>query len=145
MFYHLNPWSKKWGPLQTTHSLARFLQGFFHEYLAAQRGLSHNTILSYRDCLKLFLRFVSQQAGKPVDKLNVEDFDDKSARAFLDHLEASRGNSTQTRNNRLAALRTFFRYVATQEPMLLARCQRICDIPTKRTEHKRSTTWRTRR
>ena len=52
--------------MNATHSLARFLQGFFHEYLAAQRGLSHNTILSYRDCLKLFLRFVSQQAGKPL-------------------------------------------------------------------------------
>ena len=122
--------------MNATHCLARFVQGFFHDYLAAQRGLSHNSILSYRDCLKLFLRFVSQQAGKPVDKLNVEDFDDKSARAFLEHLEASRGNSTQTRNNRLAALRAFFRYVATQEPMLLARCQRICEIPTKRTEHK---------
>lgn len=122
--------------MNATHSLARFVQGFFHEYLAAQRGLSLNTILSYRDCLKLFLRFVSQQAGKPIDKLILEDFDDKSALAFLDSLEASRGNSTQTRNVRLAALRAFFRYVATQEPMLLARCQRICEIPTKRTEHK---------
>ncbi len=56
--------------------------------------------------------------------------------AFLDHLETNRGNSTQTRNNRLAALRAFFRYVAAQEPMLLAPCQQICEIPNKRTPHK---------
>ncbi len=56
--------------------------------------------------------------------------------AFLDHLEANRSNSTQTRNNRLAALRAFFRYVAAQEPMLLARSQQICEIPNKRSPHK---------
>ncbi|MDA2931495.1 site-specific integrase [Acidobacteria bacterium AH-259-O06] len=122
--------------MNATHPIARFVQGFFHDYLAAQRGLSPNTILSYRDSLKLFLRFVSQRVGKPVDKLSVEDFDQKLTVAFLDDLEASRGNSTQTRNNRLAALRAFFRYVAGQEPMVLARCQQICKIPTKRTQHK---------
>ena len=66
----------------------------------------------------------------------MEDFDEKLAVAFLNDLEASRKNSARTRNNRLAALRAFFRYVAAQEPMLLARCQRICEIPTKRAEHK---------
>lgn len=121
--------------MNVTHPIARFVQGFFHDYLAAQRGLSPNTILSYRDALKLFLRFASQRVGKPVDKLSVEDFDEKLTLAFLDDLEASRGNSTQTRNNRLAALRAFFRYVAGQEPMVLARCQRICEIPTKRAQH----------
>jgi integrase/recombinase XerD len=119
-----------------THRLARFVQGFFHEYLAAQRGLSPNTIFSYRDCLKLFFRFVSQTIAKPVDRLSLEDFDKQEALSFLDHLETSRGNTTQTRNNRLAALRAFFRYVAAQEPLLLARCQRICAIPTKNTPHK---------
>ena len=101
-----------------------------------QRGLSPNTILAYRDCLKLFLRFVSEQVGRPVDKLILEEFDKNLVTAFLDHLETNRGNSTQTRNIRLAALRAFFRYVAAQEPMLLAPCQRICEIPNKRTPHK---------
>ncbi len=122
--------------MNTTHLIARFVQGFFHDYLSAQRGLSPNTILSYRDCLKLFLRFASQRVEKPVDKLTLEDFDEKLVVAFLDDLEETRENSTQTRNNRLAALRGFFRYVADQEPTVLARCQSICVIPAKRTDHK---------
>lgn len=122
--------------MNVTHPLARLVQGFFQEYMAAQKGLSPNTILSYRDALKLFLCFASRRVEKPVDKLVLEDFDEKLALDFLDDLEASRGNCTAVRNNRLAALRTFFRYVAGQEPLALARCQRICAIPTKRTEHK---------
>ncbi len=122
--------------MNDNHSIARFIHGFFHEYLAAQRGLSTNTIYSYRDSLKLFLRFVSQLVGKHVDKLNLEDFDEKLVALFLNDLEETRGNSTQTRNNRLAALRAFFHYVAFQEPTVLARCQRICAIPLKRTQHK---------
>jgi len=122
--------------MNTTHPIARLVQGFFHEYLAAQRGLSSNTILSYRDALKLLLRYVAGRTGKPVDKLVVEDFDEKVVVAFLAHLEADRGNCAQTRNNRLSTLRTFFRYVAHQEPTLLGQCQRICAIPNKRTEHK---------
>ena len=120
-----------------THSIARFVQRFFHDYLAAQRGLSKNTIMSYRDCLKLFFLFVSEQTGKHVDKLRVEDFDEKLTVHFLNDLEKTRSNSTQTRNNRLAALRTFFRYVAGQEPTVMARCHRICEIPLKRTKHKK--------
>jgi len=122
--------------MNTTPPLAHFVQGFFQKYLAAQKGLSPNTILSYRDALKLFLRFTSQRVKKPADKLVLQDFDEKSALDFLDDLQANRGNGTATRNNRLAALRAFFRYVASQEPLALARCQRICAIPAKRTEHK---------
>jgi site-specific recombinase XerD len=119
-----------------THSIARFVQRFFQEYLAAQRGLSPNTVLSYRDSLKLFLRFASQQVRKHVDKLTLEDIDERLVVAFLNDLQESRRNSPQTRNNRLAALRSFFRYVAGQEPTVLARCQQICEIPAKRTVHK---------
>ena len=121
--------------MNATHPLAHLVQGFFQEYMAAQRGLSPNTILSYRDALKLFLCFASQRAEKPVDKLVLEDFDEILALKFLDDLEAGRGNCTAVRNNRLAAVRAFFRYVAGQDPLALARCQRICSIPTKRTGH----------
>ena len=51
--------------MNANHPIARFVHGFFQDYLAAQRGLSPNTILAYRDCLKLFLRFVSEQVGRP--------------------------------------------------------------------------------
>lgn len=122
--------------MNATGSFARLVQGFFQQYLAAQRGLSPNTILSYRDALKLFLCFASQRLGKPVEKLILEDLDEKLALDFLEDLQASRSNCASSRNSRLAALRSFFRYVASQEPLALARCQRICAIPIKRTEHK---------
>jgi site-specific recombinase XerD len=122
--------------MNATQPLARCLHGFFHEYLAAQRGLSLNTIFSYRDALKLLLRFGSDRMGKPVDKLALDDVDEKMVLAFLDDLETPCGNSTETRNNRLAALRTFMRYVAYRDPMRLPQCQQICALPTKRTQHK---------
>ena len=122
--------------MNATHSIARLVHGFFQEYMAAQKGLSPNTILSYRDAVKLFLCFAAKQVNKPVDRLALEDFDEPLAIKFLDDLEASRGNCTAVRNNRLAALRSFFRYAAGQEPLVLARCQRICTIATKRKEHK---------
>lgn len=122
--------------MNVTHPIGPIVQAFFQEFMAAQRGLSSNTILSYRDCLRIFLRFATERVGKPVDKIVIEDFDEELVVAFLVDLEATRGNSTPTRNTRLAALHTFFRYVAHQDPEVIARCQRICAIPTKRTEHK---------
>jgi site-specific recombinase XerD len=122
--------------MDSTHPIAPFVQAFFLKFLAAQRGLSPNTILSYKDALKLLLRFAVGQRGKPTDKLTIEDFDEKLVLGFLDHLESTRGNCADTRNNRLAALRAFFRYVADREPTVLARCQQICAIPLKRTGHK---------
>ena len=102
--------------MNSTYSLARLVQGFFQEHMAAQKGLSPNTILSYRDALKLLIGFAAAQAKKPVDKLVLEDFD-ALVLDFLDDLQASRGNCTAVRNNRLAALRAFFRYAATQDPL----------------------------
>jgi len=122
--------------VNSCHPIARFVEGFFHNDLAAQKGLSSNTILSYKDALKLFLHFCSQELHRPVDKLVLEDFEEKLVVQFLNDLETSRWNSIRTRNSRLAALHGFFRYVARQEPPLMARCQRICAIPLKRSEHK---------
>jgi site-specific recombinase XerD len=122
--------------MNATHSLARLVHGFFQEYMAGQKGLSPNTILSYRDAVKLFLCFAAKQVERPVDRLDLEDFDEPLVLRFLDDLEASRGNCVAVRNNRLAALRAFFRYVAGQEPLAFARCQRICTIATKRKEHQ---------
>ncbi len=121
--------------MNTTHRIAHLVHGFFRDYLTAQRGLSDNTIFSYRDSVKLLLKFVSQRTKKPLDKLLLEDVDANVVLAFLDHLETTRGNCTQTRNCRLSALRAFFRHVAIQEPIALVRCQSICDIPLKRTPH----------
>lgn len=120
----------------TNHLIAPLIQAFFLDFLVAQRGLSPNTIAAYRDCIKLFLNFAAGRLEKPVDKLTVEDFQDKLVVAFLDDLETSRRNSTRTRNVRLAALHSLFRYIAGQQPEAMARCQQICTVPVKRTSHK---------
>jgi len=122
--------------MNTHHLIAPLIQAFFLDFLVAQRGLSPNTIAAYRDCIKLFLNFAAGRLEKPVDKLTVEDFQDKLVVAFLDDLETSRRNSTQTRNVRLAALHSLFRYIAGQQPEAMARCQQICTVPVKRTSHK---------
>jgi len=122
--------------MNTTHRIAHLVHGFFRDYLTAQRGLSDNTIFSYRDSVKLLLKFVSERIDKPLDKLLLEDIDTNMILAFLDDLETTRGNCAQTRNCRLSALRAFFRHVAAQEPTLLLQCQSICDIPLKRTPHR---------
>ena len=122
--------------MEKNHPIARFVHSFFHCYLGAQRGLSTHTIASYRDGLKLLFQFAAQRGNKPVDKLAVEHLDAVLVLAFLDNLEATRGNCPRTRNNRLAALRAFFHHVAREEPLLLAQCQRICAIPLKKSPHK---------
>jgi len=122
--------------MNTNNLIAPFIQAFFLNFLVAQRGLSPNTIGAYRDCIKLFLNFATGLLEKPVDKLTIEDFQDKLVVAFLDDLETSRGNSTRTRNARLAALHALFRYIAGQQPEAMARCQQICTVPLKRTSHK---------
>jgi len=122
--------------MNTPRRIARWVHSFFRDYLTAQRGLSPNTIFSYRDSVKLFLQFVSRRSHKPLDKLRLEDIDANAVLAFLHDLETTRGNGIQTRNCRLSALRAFFRHVAIQEPDALMHCQSICDIPLKRTPHR---------
>ena len=122
--------------MNTNHLIAPYIQAFFMDFLVAQRGLSPNTIAAYRDCIKLFLNFAVGQIGKTIDKLTVEDFQDRLVVAFLNDLETSRCNSTRTRNLRLAALHSMFRYIAGQQPEAMARCQQICIVPVKRTLHK---------
>ncbi len=106
---------------------------FFRDYLLGQRRASEHTVHSYRDSLKLLLRFTARHAGKPVAALTLEEFDAPVVLAFLEHVETERGASAATRNHRLVALRTFFRLVASNVPTAFERCQRILEIPSKRT------------
>jgi site-specific recombinase XerD len=117
-------------------SFPLLLHGFFHEWMGEQRNLSHNTVLSYRDTWRLYLRFVSQQQGQPVARVALADLDAKSILAFLKHCESERKVSTGTRNCRLAALRSFFGYVAQREPLAAAQCAEILRIPIKRGERR---------
>lgn len=114
-------------------SLAHNVQTFFADYLVAQRDTSGHTVLAYRDALKLFLTFIARGRKKAVADLGFEDIAPEGVLAFLEDIEKRRKNSVRTRNARLAALHTFFRYVAAREPQLLDLCQRISGIPIKKT------------
>jgi integrase/recombinase XerD len=115
-------------------SFPSLLQRFFTDRLLAQFDASSHTVGSYRDSFRLLLRFAAEHLGHPPSELSLEELDVSFLGKFLDHLELERGNSTRTRNNRLSALRAFFRYVSFSEPALALHCQRVLAIPAKRYE-----------
>ena len=114
--------------------LAPTLQAFFSERLIAQLNASPHTIGSYRDAFRLLLAFASKQAGKPPCELDIDDLDAPLIGAFLDHLEVDRGSSPRTRNNRLAAIHSLYRYAALRHPEHLQTIGRVMAIPAKRYE-----------
>ncbi len=108
------------------------LQRFFTDRLCTQMQASANTISSYRDTFRLLLRFAGEQRSKAPTRLKVEDIDADLVGDFLLHVETARRNGARSRNTRLAAIRSFFRYVAMNEPAYLLHCQRILAMPSKR-------------
>jgi site-specific recombinase XerD len=113
-------------------ALLSLVQAFFQDYLAGQRGLSRNTILAYRDALKLFLAFLASSSGKPASQLRLDDLKAERVLAFLEDVEQTRKNCTATRNLRLAALRTFFQYMISEDTIRSGQYQKIVAIPLKR-------------
>lgn len=105
---------------------------FFTSYLMQQRGASPHTIASYRDTFRLLASFAGKERKLQPSKLQVESLDAPLILAFLDDLEKGRGNSPRTRNCRLAAIHSFFAFVAREEPMLGAVAQRVLAIQGKR-------------
>src|ERR1700730_7590569 len=112
--------------------IAGLLEAFFTKRLMQERQASPHTIAAYRDTFRLLFVFVQQRLKKAPSALTVADLDAPLIGAFLDHLERSRGNKARTRNARLAALHSFFRYVALQEPAHAALIQRVLAMPNKR-------------
>ena len=112
--------------------LAPLLQGFFSDKLVRQRQASPHTIAAYRDAFKLLLGFTVQRTGRQPSQLGVADLDAVAIGAFLQHLENERGNTAATRNTRLAAIHSFFRYAALHDPEHSALIQRVLAIPPKR-------------
>jgi integrase/recombinase XerD len=113
-------------------TLPVLLQQFFTERLTAQMEASPHTIAGYRDTFRLLLGFASERIGRPPTQLAVEDLNADLVGDFLTHIESTRGNSARSRNTRLAAIRSFFRFVALSEPACLLHCQRILAMPSKR-------------
>jgi site-specific recombinase XerD len=113
-------------------TLAPTMQTFFSERLARQRQASPRTVAAYRDTFRLLLSFVQEHTGKSPSTLDLSDLDAPTISAFLDHLEDGRHNSPRTRNARLAAVRSLFRYAALRHPEHAALIQRVLAIPQKR-------------
>ena len=109
------------------------LKDFFSDHLPKLRGMSPHTILSYRDSLKLFIQFLIQQKNISIEKLTVEKIEPDQVIDFLNHLEKSRGNGIGTRNIRLSAIHSFFRYLGGKYLESFNLSQRILNIPFKRT------------
>ncbi|WP_424533564.1 tyrosine-type recombinase/integrase [Sphaerisporangium viridialbum] len=113
-------------------TLAPALQAFFTDRLIRQRHASDHTIAAYRDTFKLLLAFAEPRTGHAPSELRIADLDAPVIGAFLDHLETERGNGARTRNARLAAIHSLFRYAALRHPEDSAVIQRVLAIPTKR-------------
>ena len=113
-------------------SFPSLLQSFFTDRLLRQRQASPHTVAGYRDSFRLLLKFAKQRLHKSPSQLRIEDLDAPFIGLFLDHLESSRKNSARTRNVRLGAIHSFFRYVALEEPAYALHCQRILAVPNKR-------------
>ena len=108
------------------------LQAFFAEHLLAHKRASPQTIACYRDTFRLLLRFMRNKTGTEPAALALAALDADAVLAFLDHLERDRDCTVRSRNNRLAAIRSFFRLVALHVPDALGQVTRIMAIPTKR-------------
>jgi integrase/recombinase XerD len=123
-------------------ALAPTLQAFFTDRLARQRQASPHTIAAYRDTWRLLLGYAARHAGRQPSQLDLADLDAPLIGAFLDHLEKDRGNGARTRNARLAAIHSLFRYAALHHPEHAEAIARVLAIPPKRHD-KALVTWLT--
>jgi site-specific recombinase XerD len=115
-------------------ALAPTLEAFFSERLVGQRQASPNTVAAYRDAWRLLLVFAQEHIGRQPFELDLADLDAPLIGAFLEHLEADRRNRVRTRNARLAAIRSFFRFASLHHPEHAALIARVLAIPNKRCE-----------
>lgn len=116
--------------------LPSLLQSFFTDRLLRQRRASPHTIAGYRDSFRLLLHYAKERLGKAPSNVTLEDLNVRFVGDFLDDLEKRRKNSARTRNIRLAAVHSFFQYVALEEPAYALLCQQILAMPTKRHERR---------
>jgi integrase/recombinase XerD len=122
--------------MKSHNAFPGLLEAFFIDRLMRQRQASSHTIASYRDTFRLLLRFAQDRLKMSPLQLTLEAMDPPFIGAFLDHLEKDRGNKARSRNVRLAAIRSFFRYVALHEPRCCALAQRVMAMQNKRFKKK---------
>lgn len=121
--------------MDTRIRFSALVQNYFFTYLINQRRVSDKTIKSYRDTFRLLFKFIAESIGKTPAQLCIEDMNSILIAKFLDYLETSRKNTVRTRNIRFAAIRSFLKYVAFQEPATLPTIQQVLAIPFKRYDY----------
>lgn len=113
-------------------SIGPYLHAYLIDYLRLQKGLRPASIRSYRDTLRLFLTFVAADSRRRLTRMTLQDLTLQRVLTFLRHLEEDRGNHIRTRNQRLAALHSFFDYLGGRVPEMLAVAERVAAVPIKR-------------
>lgn len=116
---------------KTTY-IAYWLKRYLSEYMTAVKDMSANTQKSYRDTFRLLLQFVGMQLRRPVDKIEMLDISESMVLSFLDEIEQKRGCTARTRNQRLAAIAGFAKYVSMHSPEYVEWCRCIRNIPLKK-------------
>jgi len=117
-------------------TLSTLITDFFMSHLAREHDASKHTVMAYRDALKMLLSFAARMKGCTVDRLRFEDLSVEVILDFLNYLEKTRGNTVSSRNVRLAAIHSFFRYVLCRSPEIASFCQRVLTIPFKKTTRR---------
>ena len=117
-------------------ALGPTLQAFFTDRLRGQRNASPHTVAAYRDAWRMLLVFAQERTGTPASTLDLAQLDTELITSFLEHLEKERGNGVRTRNARLAAIHSLFRFAALRHPEHAALIQRVLAIPPKRFDRK---------
>lgn len=115
-------------------AIAPHMSAFLEDYLPNQRGASQHTLSSYADSFRLLFDFMSAKISVPPSQLRLEQIDSRMVVAFLEYLETERKNTATTRNVRLAAIKSFFRFLEYRVPSALEQIRRIFAIPTKKTD-----------
>lgn len=115
-----------------TKDISFYITSFFSHYLVSQRNVSENTVKAYRDTFLLLFSFMSKEKGIRIDKLKIDDINKASVLSFLDWLEQERHNSAATRNQRLAAIHAFFKYLQAENVEFVFQCKQVLSIPFKR-------------
>jgi len=122
--------------MRTKATFPVLLEAFFTDRLMRQQKASPNTVASHRDTFRLLLRFAQKRLKKAPSELTIDDLDAPFVGSFLEYLEGERGNGARSRNVRLAAIHSFFKYVALEEPSCSGLAQRILAMPNKRFRRK---------
>jgi integrase/recombinase XerD len=120
--------------VNASEGFSSLVQRYFTQHLCQHKQVSPRTLAAYRDTFRLLFTFLQTQTGKVPSSLGLANLDAPVILAFLDHLESERGNESRSRNARLSAIRSFFKFVSVREPERLDMVNRVLAIPNKRTD-----------